>query len=503
MPSAEYEFGDGQRWRVWPTLVARTAGMPFDWLEIEATGDFDVDEKAARQALAAVDEQPRLREALLWQNPAVYRRRYRAREKAGKPSEQRKRDRALWAYASRYCAKNDMIGFFGPVVWGRWTDGPTDVSEAGAATRQRGTFFESWAIRAVTDALHERHDLSRWTVPRRAPVTHLEGETLLLADGTELRLSALRSRVLATVRRPSYRRRHRGGGRRHRPRHGARRDRPAADDAATDQRFRGDPRRETGAALRGQLLRVTDPARRAAALTDLDRVVEARDRVAAVREDPPALDAALTDLDARFVELTSGNAYHRAGDFYAGRTVLFQDCLGDLDVSLSTRLLADVGPALDLVLAGAAWYCRRTAAEYEAWLTPQVDPVAGVPLLNVMDMVGRSATYGDSSPPAEAAAAELRRRWESLLVPDPDARAVQLTSEGLRAGVEAAFPAGPPLWAQARWHSPDLMFRGHGPGAGARRPGVDGAGRGASRRCRPWTCCRRTSSIRIARRCTR
>ncbi|SCL54774.1 lantibiotic dehydratase [Micromonospora peucetia] len=458
MRSAEYEFGHGQRWQVWPTLVARTAGMPFDWVQIEATGDFDVDEKAAQQALAAVDEQPVLREALLWQNPAVYRRRYRSREKAGKPSEQRKRDRALWAYASRYCAKNDMIGFFGPVVWGQWTDGPTDVSEAGRPPRQRGTFFESWAIRAVADALHERHDLSRWTVPRRAPVTHLEGESLLLADGTELRLSALRARVLALC-----------DGRRTV-------DDVVAEIADADRdtvlaeiaRLRTMRLLTSGfavlrgvkpeRALRGQLLRVTDPARRSAALADLDRVVEARDRVAAVGDDLAALDAALTGLDDRFVELTSGNAYHRAGDFYAGRTVLFQDCLGDLDVSLGTQLLADVGPALDLVLAGASWYCRRTAAEYEAWLTPQVDPVAGVPLLSVMDMVARSATYGDSSPPADAAVAELRRRWEGLLVSDPDVRAVQLTSEDLRAGVEAAFPAGPPLWAQARWHSPDLMF---------------------------------------------
>ncbi|MEH0971308.1 lantibiotic dehydratase [Micromonospora sp. CPCC 205546] len=457
MGSADHAFGGG-RWQVWPTLVTRTTGMPFDWIDFEATGDFDTDEKAAQEVVTAIAEQPSVREALLWQNPVIYRRRYRERAAPAAGSRQRQRDRALWAYASRYCAKNDMIGFFGPVVWGRWVDGPTEIGEAGRPLRRRSTSFEYWAIQTLAKALHDRHDLSRWTVPRRAPVTHLEGETLFLADGTELRLSGMRARVLALC-----------DGRR------------TVDDIVAEL---ADVERDTvlaeidrlrtmrlltsgftvlrginpERALRGQLLRVTDPDRRAAALADLDRVVRARDRVAGVDGDPVALDAALDELDSCFVEVTGGDAYHRAGDFYAGRTVVFQDCHGGLDVSLSTGLLDRVAPALDLVLAGAAWYCRRTAAEYEAWLTPHVDPVAGTPLMNVMDMVARSATYGEESPPADAAAAELRQHWERLLVPDPDARAVHLTSDELRAGVEAAFPAGPPPWPQARWHSPDLMI---------------------------------------------
>ncbi|MEJ3742712.1 lantibiotic dehydratase [Actinomycetes bacterium KLBMP 9797] len=458
MRPAEYAFGQHGRWQVWPDLRARTAGMPFDWIEIAPTGDFARDAEAAQAAVADLDGQPLLHEALLWQNPAFHRRRYRSDRPARKPSKQRERDRTLWAYASRYCAKNDMIGFFGPVVWGRWTDEPTTIGAAGRPPRRRGTYFEYWAIRAVAAALHERHRLDRWTAPFRAPVTDLADGVLLLADGTELRCPPLRAQVLELC-----------DGRRtvddivaELPDHGREavlgeigrlRTMKLLTSGFTVVRGTGPERR-----LRGQLLRVTDADRRAAALADLDRMVEARDRVAAVRADPPALDAALTDLDTRFVEVTGEAAHQRSGEFYAGRTVVFQDCLGDLDVALSTQLLDRIGPALDLVLTGAAWYCRRTAAEYEAWLAPLVDPVAGTPLMDVLGVVARSATYGESSPPADSAAAELRRRWERLFVTDPDARGVAWTSTELRAGVEAAFPAGPPLWAQARWHSPDLLI---------------------------------------------
>ena len=86
------------------------------------------------------------------------------------------------AYLQRYCAKNDTIGYFGPVGWGRWSDqGPALVATPGAGLlAERAVHFEHWAIDALAQRLSQDAEVRSWLEPWLAPHLRVEGRTLSL-----------------------------------------------------------------------------------------------------------------------------------------------------------------------------------------------------------------------------------------------------------------------------------------------------------------------------------
>jgi hypothetical protein len=249
---------------------------------------------------------------------------------------------------------------------------------------------------------------------------------------------------------------------------------PAGQVRATLARLRGMglltggllvPRRvDPETPLRGQLARVGDPARRRAAQADLAGLVAARDRVAEAAGDPDRLGTALDELDRVFVGLTGTSASQKAGQFYAGRTVAYEDCLGALPVHLGTDLLEPIRPALELMLHGAAWFTRAVARAYEDFVADLVTareptPGAGVPLAAVLAAVAESTAWGALSP-ADAVADRLRRTWYALLVAgaQPGQRRITRSSAELRPAAAAAFAHEVGGWRGSRLYSPDLMI---------------------------------------------
>ena len=66
---------------------------------------------------------PMFQQAVIWQNrqafePAVLSL-VREHQESARNQRQRKNGDFVANYAQRYCVKNDTIGFFGPVAWGR------------------------------------------------------------------------------------------------------------------------------------------------------------------------------------------------------------------------------------------------------------------------------------------------------------------------------------------------------------------------------------------------
>jgi hypothetical protein len=91
-------------------------------------------------------------------HPRSHRQRHRGRRQklAGdvreSPARRRRREEVVASYWQRYCAKNDTIGFFGPLAWGRVEDGPAIAVRAGALVAQRVVHLEVWAIEALARA---------------------------------------------------------------------------------------------------------------------------------------------------------------------------------------------------------------------------------------------------------------------------------------------------------------------------------------------------------------
>jgi len=136
-------------WALWRDIAVRTAGFPVSGLGIFGSPD-------EQAGLRAVARDPLFQTAVTWQNRAAMANAV-AKIAAGAPapgSRQRQREEVVASYWQRYCAKNDTIGYFGPLAWGRAADdGPAVQVRCGRLVSQSTVEFEAWAIQAVAEAL--------------------------------------------------------------------------------------------------------------------------------------------------------------------------------------------------------------------------------------------------------------------------------------------------------------------------------------------------------------
>ena len=431
--------GSGQ-FGIWRSSCIRGAGLPYDWL-------------AGGRAQA----EPLFAEAVAWQHARV------AGQLRGGPrraNRERQLARTLASYRTRYCAKNDSIAFYGPLAWAEWTDGDTCLSEF--ATPQRGeALFELWAVRAVGEALIERHLLADYVVPHRAPAVGIAGRDCYLADGSRLELTGLQQRIVAAC-----------DGFRTTAEVIADCTVPGIADrgrvAATLRQLQAIGVVTTGLVigqsthpeqqLRSQLWRVADPAQREAATRDLDELCEARDLVTKAMGHPGAVAEAIAELGDKFAALTGLAPRRRDGEFYAGRTLVYEECASPGLSRLGQPLLESIGPALELALTSVRWLTAEVARCYQERVRELVaagraDHPGGYPLPLLLSQLGETVSAAMSWP-----LAELRRRWTQILVAGGHGNRRELASAAIKDQVLRAFPASGPGWPAARWHTPDLMI---------------------------------------------
>jgi hypothetical protein len=319
-------------WALWRTMAVRAAGFPADGLAV-----FGEEESAGLAGLAG---HQRFREALTWQNQDALGNALDRLSAAASGSTHRRRLETVASYWQRYCAKNDTIGFFGPLGWGQLADdGPAVVAEPGAELlAARMTRFEVWAIDALAAVLAEDPGIRRWIPPRRHParvpadLDEAEKQVYQRCDGRPA-FEAGPVELVAKL----------------------------ADQGLLVWALRvpvgPHPERE----LRAQLEAIGDPAVRARCLEALDRLEAARAAVAAAAGDADALGRALDKLGQVFESVTRVAAHRRAGEMYAGRSVCYEDCRRNLTLRLGPDIVAELARVLVPVLAGARWYCGEVA----------------------------------------------------------------------------------------------------------------------------------------------
>ena len=348
-------------WALWRDIAVRTAGFPVSGLEIFGSPD-------EQAGLRAVARDPLFQTAVTWQNRAAMRNAVGkiAAGAAAPGSRQRRRQEAVASYWQRYCAKNDTIGFFGPLAWGRAAeDGPALHASCGQLVSESTVHFEAWAIQALAEALDP-------------------GLTV-----------------------------------------------PAGPQSERDLRMQ---------------LEQSRPELRNRGLDALGRLERCRS-AATHAADPGALDTALSDLERAFEELTGRSATRRPGQTYAARTLLYLDCMRDLDLTVGPALRDELAVTLPPLLAGARWYCGQL---YEA--ATQVIGEAAAAGPRSLDHVLETILPALRQLPDIAAAAnrDLQRRW-SVLLADPDPATI-----GTRAAV--AFADHAPAWPISVFQSADVQI---------------------------------------------
>jgi len=386
-------------------------------------------------------------------------------------TQRRQHEELVASYLQRYCAKNDTVGFFGPVGWARVVaDGPAIVCKPGSSLLQaRTVYFESWTIDAlVEDIVNNNRTILRWAAPRLLSLFYINGQTLErplehpvpLSPGQAALLRACDGTQTAQE-----------IARRLMPQHG-KEFRSEADVYRVIEFLRAKgvvhwnfevpytpyPERK----LKNLLSAVEDVELRDLALAKLATLETARTGVANAAGSSVKLDQAMEDLQATFVQVTGKAPARSAGKMYAGRTLVYEDCRRDVEVELGPDFIGALGPPMSLLLTSARWLTYKTAAQCRTMLkgiyadfsremqSRQVDAAT------LWLRVYREILNSEPSPIANLVS-EFYDRWSAILEIPAAARQVHRSSESLKKRVLETFDSPGPGWYAARYQSPDVM----------------------------------------------
>jgi hypothetical protein len=471
-------------WSVWRDIVLRGAGFPVTEVlrlsapelaasasrpETEFDGMWGAEIERLTGSLREVAADPKFREAVAWQNPSAVRN---GVEKVGRPAEPGKP--TAWKhiqlvanYLQRYTVKNDTIGFFGPVAWGRLTedDRPIDCVYGPSLLADRTVYFENWAIDTLAWRLSEWPEMQPWLRPALSGGMYLEGDRILrpyrepielpadlvpllkVCDGTrtvrqlaaELDGASVPS-VLAALK-------------------------PWLDDDVVHMSLRGPIEAHPDRTLRERLAEVDDQDVRDRALAALDELVRGRDAVATAVGRPDDLMAATTKLDETFRRITGSDAVRRHGEMYAGRTLLYEDTRRAAELTLGRPVQQAIGAPLGLMADSARWFVGCAARNYLDLFGSLVDRHTAstgskrLPLSQLLGMATRHLVTRSGPPePVADVVSRLQAKWARILAVPDGVRRHEVTVEAIREAVQREFPATAPMWSAARHHSPDLMI---------------------------------------------
>jgi hypothetical protein len=451
-----------------------------DLLFSEYSRSFQIAASDLTQTIHEVASCERFQEAVIWQNRHAWRSGIRlllrdADALRQRTSKQRQQEELVASYLQRYCVKNDTIGFFGPVGWAHLVSegNPIRIRPGPDLLATRSLYFEGWCIDELAAAISKDKSLRVWLAPRCAPFLRLEKGTMYLPGGTPLKLRPEEAVVLEAC-----------DGKR-----------PANLIAAELLRANLLPhqneaeiyriletfctrgmliwgfdiplQRRAEVALRDLLLKTGLCSGRESGLRALDELESARSRIAAARGSVENLDRELTALEEKFTSLTRAASTRRAGQTYAARTLIYEDCRRDIEVSLGREVLEALAPPLSLLLASVRWLSAEVASTYrEAFrsiytalvVKTQSKTISAADFWVKCDPI----FYKDGTRIADRILPIFQARWMEVLSFPADARRVNFSTEELRPRIEAAFAAACPGWSHARYNSPDVMIAASG-----------------------------------------
>lgn len=412
-------------------------------------------------------------EAVIWQNRDAFENAIQpiARQQSRVVRNQRRRhhEELIANYAQRYCMKNDTIGFFGPVAWGRVeADGDLiELSLGKLPIKTRHTYFESWAVDKVAASLSGLEGMDWWIPPRLVPDAYLRGKVLLRAGGPSTNLAELELAVLQLC-------------------NGKKLPEEILRLLQVDPRFRSVVRNDlhellamqsqsgnitwrflvpvevnSEVNLRQQLLRIGDPDLRSGALAQLDNIEAARTDVANASGDSVRLNNAMRVVEQSFEAITSTPGLRNPGATYGGRTILYEDCQRDLTLQITPDLLSPIVPALSLLLQSLRWYMQSTALEFHRLFKQTYNELRIVnssPDVRLMDWWLHAEPKLINAQSLTQVDQFFRKKWAEILPVEAKETSIRLKSNDLKAKVAELFPDPGPGFYPVRYFCPDLML---------------------------------------------
>lgn len=427
--------------------------------------------------ICEVASDSRFQQAVIWQSRHAFHTAIgpllrRSKEGGSRDSKQKQLEELIASYLQRYCVKNDTIGFFGPIGWARLTpEGEAITARPGPDLIANGSVhLEVWCMDVLAEALARNESLRIWYAPRRMSYVHLVGNVLHLPSKPPVKLPAQHAAVLHAC----------DGQRSAKELARVLLENPylklkseaevytLIDQLCTsglmvwklEVPIESFPERS----LRRTLERIEDDSLRDSTLSALNEIEDARSRIE-VAGDPGELDEAIGALEESFTRLTGSASTRSAGEMYAGRTLVYEDCRRDVEVEIGPEVINALGPPLSLLLLSSRWFCRQVAAATREIFWQIYRDITRRTNSRIVDLPTfwyrfYPLIFGDEvkKQPIVALMPGFQERWASILSLPPGARRVALTTEELRPRVQEQFNASDSGWKSAIYHSPDLMI---------------------------------------------
>jgi len=419
------------------------------------------------------------RQALAWQNrQALHTAVTQFLEKpvTTTTSHYRQHRTLLVKYLQRYCLKNDTIGYFGPVGWARWMPerllstvdiGPTLLSV-------RTTYLEGWGINALSQTLATDSVLRQWAIPRLMPFAYIEGLTIHLPFVKPLPLTSAQAHVLgacdgtvtAQQLAQSLVKRNVAGLM------------SEADVYAILQKLLAtrrimwdfnvppeDPFPER--ALRRRLEMIEPRDLRTAALAKLAQLEDAAAQIHQSVANADHLDQAIGQLEATFTTLTQQSSTRSQGKLYAGRTLVYEDTVRNVVVTLGADVWQGMQEPLTALLTSARWLahelfaaCQRAIYHLYTDLvtkngTDQIEFTEFFPLINAELFDDAMDASPIISGPVQT---RFQQKWAEILGLPHTERQLTYTSATLNEQIAATFASPVPGWPLGHYHCPDIML---------------------------------------------
>ncbi|MCA9777240.1 MAG: lantibiotic dehydratase, partial [Candidatus Eremiobacteraeota bacterium] len=432
--STKFELAQG--WSVWREVQLRSAGFPLH----ELLGLDD---------LSKFVHNPKLREAITWQNREVVSHSL-DRVSTSKGWKKRRRSRAVTSYLQRYYSKNEQIGFFGPVAWARFVQGEGRFEPSKDKLVARSTHFEMWAVQTWAAYLANQPEM----VPHLRPVLSPE---LYLDDGyvwggTGCRNLACKRRVTPE----DYALLVLCDG-----------SRSVQELNDTDTLLRllhkgliellpelapdGYPER--------QLLEFLDslPPETQTLKDRTRRFVQLKENVGTAAGDAQALHQALDELDQFFSETTTVDPSRNSGMTYGSRSLVYEDCQRELELEIPQSTLQDLALPLAGVLQAARWFTFEVAARHLLFLeevfeklSPSLGNEIAVSVFNrhLGDLFEKECNHL-----VDSIKDQLAEKWEQVFEGGR-----HLSRQEFEDRCRRIFEAPCPGWPGARHQSPDILF---------------------------------------------
>lgn len=485
-PSGSFGKRSGQRRVEYRTdCLLRSAGIPIEVLHALRMTDFpeqepgasakepsekefEVAERRYIERLARVARETAVGEAIAWQNVAMYQSNLVALDATANRKNRRRADK-VFSYVSRYTAKNDTIGFYGPLSWGTVGQAPKSFFRAQQPLLDnRRLYFESWAVDEIARALARLPGV----FPYLPIIIH---GTLQQPTGQDQIGGADTINERITT--------------------GVRRNDTIGSLAARMASSHGDSFEDVAVGI-GELVssgrltcvpladvaddgldylqrwvaEVPDPVVRARVESALKPFGDLREELVQARGDANAVADAQSRLSQEFSRVTGADPTRRPGEQYAGRSLVYEDSTRHVEFSIGDDYLDAWDGPLSILLQAADWYVGLAGNKFEELVADTFAAASRerksdeVLLERVFFMISERLAHGvrEVSEFVSSCQAELQRRWQMF-----SEAAWSSHDRGrlddLLTLAEQLFPTSDEPWPGAHVHSPDIQLLGGEP----------------------------------------